>query len=118
MHAVLSWGRAPALLVVGVVTGLASVALHQLWWGLLLATVATVATTFALGRGWLTRLPFALGWAGFVGYATMPPPGGGYAISADTSGYLLAGLALVLLGFALATLPRPGRRPGTEPSPT
>ena len=56
------------LLVLGVGTGLASVALHEFWWGLLLGVVATLATLVWLPPGWWSRLPFALGWAGVVGY--------------------------------------------------
>lgn len=108
---------AALLLAAGAATALATVALHQLWWGLLLGTAATLAGLLGLPRGWLTRLPYAAGWAGMVGYLTLPPPGGGYAIGADTSGYAVAGLALVLLVAAVATLPRPGRGAGrTDPA--
>jgi len=103
---------AAVLVVAGAATALATVALHQLWWGLLLGTAATLAGLLGLARGWLTRLPYAAGWAGMVGYLTLPPPGGGYAMSADTSGYAVAGLALVVLGVAVATLPRPGGAAG------
>lgn len=103
---------AALLLVTGAATALATVALHQLWWGLLLGTAATGAGLLGLPRGWLTRTPYAAGWAAMVGYLTLPPPGGGYAIGADAAGYAVAGLALVVLVLAVATLPRPGRPVG------
>jgi len=108
---------AVVLVVAGAATALATVAVHQLWWGLLLGTAATLAGLFGLPRGWLTRLPYAAAWAGMVGYLTIPPPGGGYAIGADASGYTVAGLALVVLVVAAATLPRPGRAAGRAAPP-
>ena len=98
------------LLVLGVGTGLASVALHEFWWGLLLSAVATVATLVWLPPGWWSRLPFALGWAGLVGSVVSPRPEGDYAIRQDLPGYVLIGVAVLALGFAVATLPRPGSR--------
>jgi len=99
---------AVALLLLGVGTGLAAVALHELWWGLLLTVAATAATLFALPPGWWSRLPFALGWAGLVGWVVSPRPEGDYAIRQDLSGYALIGLAVVALVFGIVTLPRPG----------
>ena len=107
-----------ACLVGGAATAVATVALHQIWWALLLGTVASIAALLALRRGWSTRLPYAVGWSGAVGWLTLPEPGGGYAIGADTSGYTVSGLALVVLFLGVATLPRPGRRPGAPPPPT
>ena len=101
---------AVVLLVAGAVTALATTAVHQLWWGLLLGAAATVAALVALGRGWLTRFPFGLGWTGFVVWVAPARPEGDYAISSDAPGYALLTLALVVLVFSLATLPRPGRR--------
>jgi hypothetical protein len=101
---------AGALLLLGVGTGVASVALHELWWGLLLTVAAMVATLVGLPPGWWSRLPFALGWAGLVGWVVSPRPEGDYAIRQDRPGYALLGLAVLVLGFGLATLPRPGRR--------
>ena len=101
---------AGALLLLGVGTGLAAVALHEFWWGLLLAVAATVATLLALRPGWWSRLPFALGWAGVVGWLVSPRPEGDYAIRQDLPGYTLIGIAFLVLGFGIATLPRPGSR--------
>ena len=102
----------------GAGTAVATVALHQMWWGLLLGAVASVAALLALRRGWRTRLPYAVGWSGTVGWLTLPEPGGGYAIGANTSGYAVSGLALLVLFVGMATLPRPGRRPVREAPPT
>jgi hypothetical protein len=99
-----------ALLVVGgAATALATVLLHQVWWGLLLSVAATVAALVALGRGWLTRLPFALGWVGLAAAVTPQRPEGDYLVGSNTSGYLLLGFALLVLLFAVVTLPRPRR---------
>lgn len=100
---------AVVLLVAGVGTALAATALHQLWWGLLLGLAATAAVLAALGPGWLTRLPFGLGWAGFVAWVAPARAEGDYAISADARGVALLAAACVVLVVSLATLPRPGR---------
>jgi len=97
------------LLVAGAATSLATTALHQLWWGLLLGAAATVAALAALGRGWLTRLPFGLGWTVFVAWVAPARAEGDYVISSDAQGIALLALAFVVLAFTLGTLPRPGR---------
>ncbi|MCR6030617.1 hypothetical protein GGQ22_04070 [Nocardioides sp. zg-579] len=104
---------AVALLVgsaaLGVVVAIAAVAVHQLWWGLLLGAAASLAAVVALPARWSTRPPFALGYAAVLAAAVQRRPEGDYLVPADASGYLLLGLALVLLVVAFATLPRPGR---------
>jgi len=115
---------APVLLVLGAGTALATVALHELAWGLPLAVAATVATLVALPPGWWSRLPFALGFTAFVGWVVEPRPEGDYAISSDWRGYVVVGGALLLLVVGIATLPRPrprtspgsAREPGTAPA--
>ncbi len=104
-------------LTLGLVVGIAAVALHTHWWGLALATAAAATTTYALPPGW-ARVPFALGCAAAVGYLALPRAEGDYVVAGDTSGYLLLGLTLVLAVAALVTLP-PVRRadpddPGTS----
>ena len=94
----------------GVGTGLASVALHEVWWGMVLAVCATAATLLGLPPGWWSRLSFALGWAALVGWVVSPRPEGDYAIGQDPAGYTLIGIALLALVFGLVTLPRPGGR--------
>lgn len=99
------------LLLAGAVVAVATVALHTIWWGLLLGALATAATMVALPPGWWLRAAFGVGWTGVVGYLSVPRPEGDYLISSDPSGYLLLGLALVVLMASLLTLPRPaGRR--------
>ena len=88
-------------------------AVHQQWWGLLLGTAATVATLVALGPGWTTRFPFGLGWTVFLVWVVPPRPEGDYAVSNDAAGLFLLGLAVAVLLYSVATLPRPGRRTAT-----
>lgn len=109
---------AAVLLLVGLASGLAAVALHQLPWGLALGVGVGAVTAYALPRGWSTRLPHAVGWMGMVGWLSLPRPEGGYAISSDLSGYALLGAGLALLVHALVTLPRPrpAARPETQPA--
>jgi hypothetical protein len=95
--------------LLGAATALATVVLHQVWWGLLLSLAATVAVLVGVPRGWLSRLPFALGWAGLVAWVAPQRPEGDYVIGSNTAGYALLGLALVVLLFAVVTLPRPRR---------
>lgn len=100
---------AALLFLVGATAALATVVLHQIWWGFLLAAAATVVALASLPRGWLTRLPFALGWVGLVAWVTPRRPEGDYLIGSNTSGYLLLGFALLVLLFAVGTLPSPRR---------
>ncbi|MGB0100465.1 MAG: hypothetical protein WBP61_09310 [Nocardioides sp.] len=99
-------GAAGALLV-GAVTGVATVALHELWWGLALALGALTTTMVALPPGWWSRLSFVVGFDAVVGWLTLPKPEGDYLISQDVQGYALLATGLVLLVVAIATLPRP-----------
>ena len=101
---------AAGLFVAGAAVGLAAVAVHELWWGLPLATVASAASLVALPAGWWTRLPYAAGWDAMVGWLTFPRPDGGYVVSADAQGYAVLGLGLLLLAGCVATLPRPASR--------
>jgi hypothetical protein len=100
---------AVGLLLAGAVTGVATVAVHELVWGFVLASAATAATVLALPPGWWTRLAFVLGWVTTVGWLTLPRAEGDYLISQDWQGYGVLGLGMVLLVVAVATLPRPGR---------
>jgi hypothetical protein len=100
---------AALLLVAGAATALATVALHPLGWGFLLGAVATLAALVAVGAGWSTRLAFGLGWVGFIAWITPTRAEGDFAISSDPAGYALIALALVVLVYSVATLPRPRR---------
>jgi hypothetical protein len=97
------------LLLLGAGTGIATVALHDLPWWLLLATVATAVTTYALPPGWWSRLAFVVGWIAMVGWLALPRAEGDYLISQDWQGYAVLGLGLVLVIVGVATLPRPRR---------
>lgn len=107
----MKWAGAVLLVAAGAATALGAVLLHQLWWGFLLAAAATVATLLALAPGWLTRLPFALGWVAVVAWMAPQRDEGDYVISSDLAGYALLGFALLVLVFAVGTLPRPRRVP-------
>ena len=98
-----------ACATLGAATGLASVALHPRWWGLLLALAATAASLIALRPGWPTRLAWVLGWVGVVGWLAYPRREGDYLIGQNASGLLLIGTGLVLVMVAVATLPPRGR---------
>ena len=106
---------AVGLLLVGAVTGLTTVAVHDLVWGFMLAVAATALTTFALPPGWWSRLAFVVGWAVMVGWLTLPRPEGDYVISQDWQGYAVLGLGLLLVVVGVATLPRPGGPPPDAP---
>ena len=100
---------AALLLVAGAATALATVALHSYGWGFLLGATATVAALVAVGAGWWTRLAFGIGWVGFVAWVTPARAEGDFAISSDPAGFGLLGLALAVVVYSLATLPRPRR---------
>lgn len=100
---------ATGLLIVGVAVGIATVALHELWWGLPLAASALALSLFALPAGWWTRLPFAVGFVGLVGWLTLPRREGDYVIGSDVRGYALLSVGLLVLVAAVTTLPRPHR---------
>lgn len=102
-----------ACLVLGLVLGLSSAALHQHWWALAVAVLATSVEAYALPAGWWARMPFAFGWVGMVGYLAFPQGEGDYAISSDGPGYVLLGFAVALLVAATVTL-QPLRRGSPE----
>ncbi|GAA1142901.1 hypothetical protein [Nocardioides aquiterrae] len=98
------------LLLAGAATAVATVALHELWWGLGLATVATVVAVLALPPGWWSRLAFVVAWDAMVGWLSFTRPEGDYLIGQDVQGYAVLGLGLLLLVVAIGTLPRPRMR--------
>lgn len=97
------------LLVAGAATALATVALHAYGWGFLLGAAATLAALVAVGAGWWTRLAFGLGWVGFIAWVTPARAEGDFAISSDPAGFGLLALALAVIVYSVATLPRPRR---------
>ena len=70
------------------------------------------APSSAVGRGWLTRLPFALGYVGVVLVAIGTRPEGDFVVASSARGYLLLLLTLLVLVVAVVTLPRPAARSG------
>lgn len=100
---------AVSLLLAGAVTAVAAVAVHTLWWGLPLVVGGLAAALRALGPGWLTRLPFALGFVGGVGVAVLPRAEGDVVVTGGGPGWLLLLVALLTLVVAMTTLPRPRR---------
>jgi hypothetical protein len=107
---------AAVLLVVGAATGLAAVVLHEIWWGFLLTVAATLAVLVAIGPGWLTRLPFALGWVAVVVWMTPRRDEGDYLVSSDIPGYALLGFSWLVLMFSLLTVRRARRGTAVEPA--
>ena len=91
---------AATTLLLGVAVSLCTVALHGYWWGLALALLATAATLVALPGGW-ARLPFGLGWAALVGYASTSRPEGDVVITRDAAGWVLevAAVVVVIVGM-------------------
>jgi hypothetical protein len=94
----------------GVVSGVCAVAFHSESWGWWLAVVGLSAAVLAL-RGW-ARVGLTLGWLGVVFVAVLGRSEGDWAIGSDAAGYGLLAVALLHLGFTMATLPV--RRPGPE----
>jgi hypothetical protein len=105
------------LLVLGFATAIAAVAVHELWWGLLVIALLAVMSMVALGRGWSTRLPAAVGFAAGVALAVPERPEGDYAVATSVRGYGLLLVAFLVLLVALATLPRPRRGALPEEQP-
>jgi len=97
------------LFVTALVTAVAAVAVHELWWGLPVTALLAAAALMAIGRGWSTRLPVAVGFAGGVAWAVPARPEGDYAIATSVRGYALLVVAFSVVLVALATLPRPRR---------
>jgi hypothetical protein len=109
--------RALVLLVVGFATAVAAVAVHELWWGLPVIALLAVTAMVALGRGWSTRLPAAVGFAAGVALAVPERPEGDYAVATSARGYGLLLVAFLVMLVALATLPRPRRGALSEEQP-
>jgi hypothetical protein len=100
---------APMALFAGIGAAVLTVAVYQWWWGLLLAVGVTLLVVFVAPAGWATRLPFAVGFGGLVLLFAVPRGAGDYLIASTGPGYAVLGTAVVVVTFAIATLPRPGR---------
>lgn len=101
--------------LLGGVTAVLAVAVHDRWWGLALGVAASVAVAAALPAGWWRRLPFTAGWSLAVGWLAVPRADGGYVIAADLPGYVLLAVAVALPLVGLLTLPGGRRVRGREP---
>ena len=96
----------------GAAIGLAAVALHALWWGLLLAAAASLTVVWAMPPRFWTLPPYALGWWVPFLVAWKGRPEGDYAVESSPYGYALLVLAVAVLASAMvvATLRAPLRR--------
>lgn len=109
---------AAGLFALGLGAGLASVMVHQWWWGLTVALGAVGATLVALPGGWWRRLPFALGWSGAVAVLAGERAEGDYLVSTDTNGWLLliAAGVVVVAGMIGLLSPRAAVRNSADDS--
>ena len=99
--------------VAGMVTGVATIGVHDKSWAwFLLAVGAPYAGAVAAPPGW-ARAGFALAWSGVVLTALLGRPEGDYVVTANARGYTLLVAALVLAVYAIVTLPV-GRRAADE----
>lgn len=97
------------LLVLGLATGLASLALHdKSWLWFALALVAPLLTVGVATPG-LLRSGFALGWLAVLAFGLLGRPEGDAAVAGNFRGYSLLVAWLAVLTFSVATLPRPVR---------
>ena len=103
-------GGVVAGLLLGLLVGVAAVAVHPWWWGVLLAVAASSAMLLALPRG-ASRIAYAAAWAIVIALAATPRPTGGYAIAGDLEGYLLISWAVLMIVVATATVARVTSRP-------
>lgn len=99
------WALVVPIAVAGAMTGLATVAVHSRLLMLVFALAATFAALVGLPPGWWSRVPFAAGWTAVVAVAAAGRPEGDYALAANTAGYVVLVVAVVLPMSALATLP-------------
>jgi len=85
------------LLIGGGLIGLAAVALHALWWGLALATAASLAVLWALPPRMWTLPAYAIGWWIPLVVAWQGRREGDYAVESSPYGYGLIVLGTVVL---------------------
>ena len=103
-------------LVVGGITGIASLAVHDKSWAwFALAVAAPVAAVVAAPAGWW-RVGFGAGWVGVLMVALLGRPEGDYVVTATSRGYALLAVGLLLLGAVVVTIPV-GRRADRYPRP-
>lgn len=104
-----------ALAVVGVLTALPVVAMHQRWCGLTVGLLAPVAFLAALPAG-AARVGYVAGWSAVVGVLTGTRPEGDYLVPATVPGYVLLVATAAFVVVALVTIPARGGRddPGSR----
>lgn len=100
--------RTLVLLLAGVVSAVAAVAVHLRWWGLLLGVVAVLAVLMGLPTGWTTRLPYGVGFGLGIGRLAVTRPEGDIVITGNAAGYAVLVLGVAVVVASVATLPRPG----------
>ena len=103
-------GGVVAGLLLGLLVGVAAVAVHPWWWGVLLAVAASSAMLLALPRG-ASRIAYAAAWAIVIALAATPRPTGGYAVAGDLEGYLMISWAVLMIVVATATVARVTSQP-------
>jgi hypothetical protein len=95
---------------VGLAVGVTSVGMHRvlvagLPLGLALGAVSTLAVAWALR---LTQrslvVPYVLGWLAAVGFSVVGRPEGDVAVAGDLLGYVLMGVALLMLVIGVTSL--------------
>lgn len=95
------------LAVVGVLTALPAVALHQRWWGLAVGLLAPVAFLAALPGG-APRVGYVAGWSAVVGLLVGTRPEGDYLVPATVPGHVLLVATAAFVLVALVTMPARG----------
>lgn len=96
-------------LVAGALASVATLAVHDKswpWW--CLAVAAPVAAAVALRRGGF-RVAFVAGWLAVLFLAVLGRPEGDFVVTSTPRGYGLLLTGMLLLGLAVATLPKPRR---------
>lgn len=111
-------------LLLGAAVALCSVAVYRdTVLGLPGGTVLALVTTFS--TVWLLRQPpapprtataYAVGWLALFGGVVAGRPEGDFAIAADVRGYLMMGVAFVVVVLGITSLAARGRRAGGDTS--
>lgn len=104
MRLALRAGLVLAGLFLGLLAGLAAIAVHQSWVGLLLAAAAAVTAVRAL-RHWVPKaaLTFTAGWLTPLLLGLRGRGEGDYVVAANLPGHMLIGLGFVILVTGLAS---------------
>lgn len=101
MRVLLRLALALGCAALGIAVGVATVAVHERWWGLVLAVAATAATVWALPPVWYARPPFVVGWALPIALGSLVRPEGDYLVASDAAGDALLISATMLVVIAM-----------------